>query len=140
METPDTPDNLQYLSLSPVWLCCVPHLNILGSIAPTCLRAAFMYQNAVELNIYFIKIFMLNFIHYFEVKVCPTFTIRHKQKNSSVSLLLVQKAAYTMMVKLIPEVRPHLLIFIGNVHLPIYSFICSSFYLLILFYTLSFLL
>ena len=33
-----------------------------------------------------------------------------------------------MMVKLTPELRPHLLIFIGNIHLPIYSFICSTFH------------
>ncbi len=42
--------------------------KLLVSILSTCLGAAFMRTSALAFNFYFINIFMLNFIHYFQLK------------------------------------------------------------------------
>jgi len=38
-----------------------------------CLRIAFTDTNALALKFYLFNIFVLNFIHYFQPKVCPNF-------------------------------------------------------------------
>ena len=62
------------------------------------------------LNFYFINIFMLNFIHYFELKVRPNFyalPFMPDAKKNILNLLTkeAKKAANKMMVKLTPRGR-----------------------------------
>ena len=61
------------------------------TISSTCLGTPFPCKNALALNFYFLNIFTLNFIHYFELKVSPTFTMYAIPKKRKEKDLLVQK-------------------------------------------------
>ena len=52
-----------------------------GSISITCLLKAFTHADAMELKLYFINIFTLNFIHYFWLQVHSSF-IKYAKKSS----------------------------------------------------------